>query len=460
ETKDAFFSLVEENLNIVLPKGDFYLNKTVLFDTLSIGHDDGCGENTKKRAHLVIKGLKNLTIKGANDENGKPVTRLFGYNDMEQQTLKPSILWAEDCPNLKLEDIEFALSKYSSFIGTVIEKTDDYIVVQPQKDDYPNDITPYCMNAFRNGVLVGQSLTIGFDVKESFQRLDDGNYKLLSKSIAQKVTINDELSWHLSGLTDFLVFIGNCDNLELNNIRISDACGFGMLTEACENINANKVVIKSNDGYQPVSRDGWKIYRCSGKVQVTDSWIEGTRMDGQNVHGNYLLVKGINGNKLYLELRYAPTPLKVGSELRFYKDDEIGKGTILSCEVINSDYRDIEQQGDNTAARAVVGKKNRFNTYCVELDEIPTGVDEDTFVVADVFTVQEYICKNTVFRNIAGCGNLVRSRTAVLDNNRYENIMNAGILVGSEWDTHLESTNPEKTTICNCSFKNIGFVPR
>ena len=47
-----------------------------------------------------------------------------------------------------------------------------------------------------------------------------------------------------------------------------------------------------------------------------------------------------------------------------------------------------------------------------------------------------------------------------IENNHYENLMNAGVLIGAEFDTHCESGHGHDILIQNNHFINIGFKPR
>lgn len=449
-----------KGLTILLPPGNFFLAKTEIFHTSSIMHDDGCERNEIKEASIRLLNWDNLTIKGSVGPSGEILTKLIVPNDEIEQSLKPSAIWAEECSKLKIENIEFFFSKPLSYFGRVVEKTLDSITIKPSRSDYPDKCPIYCMNKFINGTLTGKSLTLGFGSYSSMKKKEDGNFGLVDRNISSTVSVGDYLSWHLSGLTDFLLFFGSCDDLVLENIRISEASGFGILTECCHNILAKKVIIKAREGFQSVSRDGWKIFRCSGRVEVVSSHIEGTRMDGQNIHSNYLVIKKIEKNRIEAEMKYAPSKVHSNSFLELYKGCNVKKVNILSSQILMSEFRMTHQEGDDTAAKAVLDKENRYNLYEFILDEEVDKSYLGAYANLSCFTVDEYICRDTYFKNIAGCGNLVRSRKAYFENNKYENIMNAGILIGAEWDTHMEAMNPESVEINSCTFINNGFSPR
>lgn len=450
------FSEGMDDVTVILPPGELTLKKTLSFRTKAISHDDGCGDVEEKEAHIFIKGRKNFTLKGS----GKGETVLLAHNDGMAQTLKPSVLWCEECDGLRIENLSFGFDSPTTFFGTVTGKEEDKILIKPGHDDYPSVLPCYCMNRFCNGALTGPSLTIGFGLDKTMKKRDDGLFVLEDKEIAGKVAIADNLSWHLSGLTDFLIYIGNMRNLTLNNIRVFDASGFGILTESVENIDADHVVIKPREGYQSVSRDGWKIFRCSGNVSVTSSHFEGTRMDGQNVTTNYMVIKDFSDNTVTAELKYAPTPLKEKTFVTFYGPKKKGRAQIKAWEILSSEFRETKGERAYGAAKAVSGKSNRYNTYSITLDTIPSSINVGDTLVPDCLNVDEYHISDSVFKNIAGVANMVRAERALIERNTYENIMNSAVLIGAEWHTHCEGVNPSCVTVRDSFFINTGFVPR
>ncbi len=444
------------DVTIVIPPGKLYLKKAVSFKTDKIAHDDGCGEVEEKSAHILLKGRKNFTLRGREDGE----TIILSHNDGIAEALKISALWAEECDGLTLENITFAYDRPTTFFGTVRRKGGDKIIIQPGHSDYPDVLPYYCMNRFSGTVLTGPSLTLGFGLDNTMKKRVDGLFELEDKSVSDKVEIGDGLSWHLSGITDFLIYIGNMRDLTLNNLRITDASGFGILTESVENIDADRVVIKPIDGYQSVSRDGWKIFRSSGKVTVTSSHFEGTRMDAQNVHTNYMSVLSVDGSSIVAELKYAPTPLKEREYVTFYGPGEKGRGEIKSWALLSSEFRETKEERADGAAESVPGKKNRYNTYLITFSSLPSSIKAGDTLVPDSMSVEEYRISDSVFRNIAGAANMVRARMAVIERNKYENIMNSALLIGAEWHTHREGVNPTSVTVKDSIFINTGFVPR
>ena len=48
----------------------------------------------------------------------------------------------------------------------------------------------------------------------------------------------------------------------------------------------------------------------------------------------------------------------------------------------------------------------------------------------------------------------------LIENCRYKNMMNAGIMLGAEFPTHHEGGNCEDAVIRDCEFDNCGFAAR
>lgn len=447
-----------EGDTILLPPGRFNLMQEISFDTPRIAHDDGSGENQRKSSHIVLKDTDNLRISGSLNPDGTPATVLVASNNMRPQTLQCSVLWAENCNNLKLENIAVEREHSCSFSATVLEIRNGYVQVETTRDYERDELPLYCMNKYSDGHLTGKSITIGFGCDIVMKREEGRIYSFIDEAIAAELSTGERIAFRQSGLTDFSLFFGHCDNLMLENIHVRDAAGYAILTEDCKNITAKRIMIIPQKGeLAAVSRDGWKIFRSSGRVVVEDSLFEGTRMDGQNVHANYLTVTHKDGNTITCDLKYSHTPLRPGTTV---ENDRTGeKWEVMECELLSFRLEQGKQSKNPTSGKIVPDRKSRINTYRITLAS-SSGIEEGDRLTPSSHIVDEYICRNSIFRNIAGCGQIIKARKAVIDNCIYEHLMCPGILAGSEIDTHYECRNPEKVTISNCTFLDCGHYPR
>ena len=448
----------EKGLTLLLPPGRFSLVSETAFSSPSIAHDDGSGEDISKTSHILIRDMDDLTIEGSTDDDGNPATVLIAHNDMVPQKRECSALWAENCRNLKVCSITVTRDRECCFSADVLSVDKSRIRVRLRKDYGRDELPLYCMNRYDGGRLSGSSITIGFGCDTVLRREEGNIFSCDDAAIAARLEEGCQIAFRQSGLTDFSLFFGRCDNLRLENIRVEDAPGYAILTEDCCGIRASGVrIIPRRGELAAVSRDGWKIFRCSGRISADDCTFEGTRMDGQNIHTNYFRVKEKQGNRIRAEFKYAPTPIRDGA---WIENDQNGrKSEILSWKLLSSNFVQGKQSADPTAGRIVPDRKSRINIYEIETSDASWISIGDSLVVSSM-VVDEYICRNSVFRNIAGCGQIVKARSAMIENCRYEDLMCPGVLAGAEMDTHAEGMVPESVTVKDSVFIRTGYYPR
>lgn len=453
---------------ICFSAGVYLCRSKITFATLAAAHDEGCGEQTEKDCFLHLEGLHNFVLRGAKGADGAPATVLAGYNTGEPQTLQPTMLWAEYCDGLSVQDLAFTRMPETAGAGIVVAAGQDGIRVRPvDGKHYDRPAGAYCMNRYDvdRRALLGSSLTYGFGYDLRWQPQPDGTLLLPDAELAAQTSVGEGLSWHQAGKTDFLLYFGHCRDLQLENIAIPDTNAFGILTECCRKITARRVCIAPGPSqFFAGPRDGWKIARCSGDILVEECRFEGVRMDGQNVHSNYfVVVASPDPYTLLCECRYAPHPLETGSEILF--TDRRDPAFVRQAELVDWSLETtrMELPSDSHAAGAApaVGRANRVNTYRLRLDKPLAGqLAAGTLAQALCWEPEHYTCRRSVFRNIAGAGHLLRCRHVLLEENCYQNLMNAGVLLGDELDTHTECGHAQDVQILGNQFENIGTKPR
>lgn len=460
------FAMETGGEGVLFSSGEYHLEDFITIKTLSAAHDDGCGNISTKECHLYLKGLKNFSLVGACGPHGQPETLLTGVNPGQIQTGMPTVLWAEDCQQLAIRHIGFSRSPETACCGR-IEKIENGEIYVRAAEGVPvaDTMGAYCMNRYHieRQELLGESLTFGFGFEQRFQHLGRRLLRLRDKTLAGQCRAGEGLSFHQAGKTDFLLFFGGCTGLTFQNIRIYNTNSFGMLTENCQDIWADQFVIKpAGEQFFAGPRDGWKIYRCSGNILVENSHFEGVRMDGQNVHSNYLTVDQVLDDRTILcKCKYAPIPLKNYTDLIFSLGRERIPVQMVRWEIAGGEMEASCQEKDKTAGAAAVGAYNHITCYRIVLGKpLDQRIGTGCLAEAACWMPDRYTCRNTVFRNIAGAGNLIRCSHVTLKDNLYENLMNAGILLGAELATHCESGHVSDVTIRNNVFRNIGFRPR
>ena len=80
----------------------------------------------------------------------------------------------------------------------------------------------------------------------------------------------------------------NCSSIFLDNIKISESPGMGMLFDSCKGICIKSLVVSPNSDYKLSSNtDALHFARCRGKIEIQSSVFERMGDDAINVHGTY-----------------------------------------------------------------------------------------------------------------------------------------------------------------------------
>ncbi|NIK67254.1 hypothetical protein [Paenibacillus sp. BK720] len=431
---------------VVFEAGRYMLDSAIVIETEGFEHDAGSSESGSKDCHLIIKGAKTLTLQGAIDEQGEPATVLVGRNDGTIHGYLPAILWCEDCSELSLDSIAFTREPNFASAGVIVSKDDRHTVVKVFEGNRCEEIMgAYCMNRIHpdTGALMGESVTYGNGTEKPWIRTGDRELTLDDPAVASKVRIGEYLSWHQGARTDFQIYFARCDKLKLSNIRTMNANGFAMLAESCRGITADRVVFRpEGNNLFTAPRDAWKLFKCSGEIQITRMHIEGVRMDGQNMHSNWLVLEGLLDEKeAVFFCKYTFASLVRGSIVDIHIGEESFPLTI-------TDWMHE-------------GKRGLGHLYRIRFREkLPEGAAIGTLAAAACWEPDRYVCRDSTFINIAGAGHLVRNDHLYLINNLYKNTMNPGVLLGAELPVHSEGGHATDIVIKDCEFDNCGFFPR
>lgn len=118
------------------------------------------------------------------------------------------------------------------------------------------------------------------------------------------------------------IFLHECENIELDHLQLHFTPGLGVVAQLCRDLNIHNHIHAPKPGSGRACAafaDCIQISSCRGKVRIVDSRFSGSQDDPINVHGTYLGVQRIGGQKLQLEFRHPETwgflPFKPGDEV-------------------------------------------------------------------------------------------------------------------------------------------------
>lgn len=398
---------------------------------------------------ISITGIDNLTIRGAVDRKQQPATLFLRHYDMAPNISATKILLVNDCYNLSVENLRFDNEPKYMASGIVTSNDGGTVGIRLLDGcEAPEESYMYCCNLW--DPLTGDlkhvtSVTYGDDVDRNpseyiARSAGAGSVMVTSDQIASNVSVGDGISWHF-GWSGLQVDFRYCDNLKLSNIESNSAIGFHMQTSYCRNISASGVrIARKGSNYCVGSRDGWKMYMCTGNVDIRDMFCEGVRWDGQNVHGKFLYVKEVL-NDYQLKLSFNGAPIE-----RILPGDKMGVWMDRDIEVMLT----VSQYDCSL---------DPSNKTCVVTFKEPLP---DNLGVGHYLNVYSHICdyslRNSEFRNIAGCASLIRNDNSEISGNTFYNIMYPAICVGG--DLSNEGVTSKNVVIENNTIEQSAWVDR
>lgn len=149
-------------------------------------------------------------------------------------------------------------------------------------------------------------------------------------------------------------FIIRSQNTVLENVRILNGAGMGILGMYSENITLDGVRYcfdERSHGIATNAADAVHLISCFGKVEIVNSVFEGMKDDALNIHGNYYTVQSVEGNIIHAKLN---TDIQANPAVNAYykmfdKGDVLaiyrGNTMVLKC---NLTVARVEVTGDFT----------------------------------------------------------------------------------------------------------------
>lgn len=233
-------------------------------------------------------------------------------------------------------------------------------------------------------------------------------------------------------------FFDGCQNVALRNITVHRVAGMGVVAQLSKDISIDGLNVSvPEDGRSDLvsaTADALHFVNCYGNVQVKNSYIKDTVDDAFNSHGNYMQVKRVEGEKIYLRFCHFEQEGRVNLYSRGdvvavtdgTSEREKGLSTVLDSDfedefvVVRTDGRVAIEEGDYienktkmpnlllennvfinephlrfSGSQPIVVKENRFeNVVCPILINDSLGWFKESGAAADV-TVEGNVFRKT-----------------------------------------------------------------
>lgn len=304
---------------------------TVLFDagTYQLEPDTEAG------ASLPITRAAGLTLQGAVGGDGRPSTRLVGGLPLANDIAPATQFTLTDCRGLTLRNFVLDYSPRATSSGEVVSvdaATDEVVVDVFEKSTHFDGMRCYSANSW--DLATGRlnrvaPLTIGTNPAQ-FANLwhsvgggDGRRYRISGHRFSNRVAPGDGVSWHLNVAGgSYNIFALGCHDLRVENVRIHNAVGAGMLAGYGHNVTLDKVVVEPAGDLAVGPRDAIHLSNGTGEMRVTDCYIKGVRWDPLVSRGSFLrLTDAGDGRRITVQSVGATSrvlPFASGDELTFW----------------------------------------------------------------------------------------------------------------------------------------------
>lgn len=240
------------------------------------------------------------------------------------------------------------------------------------------------------------------------------------------------------------IFMQRSKNVLLNNIHIRFMHGMGIVSQFCENISIDSLIVKP-DGKSGRTCSAWAdilhFSGCRGMIEVNHSYLSAANDDAINVHGTYLKIIG------------NPCPKQI--KVRFMHNQTYGFDAFKPGDSIDFIHSaSLLPFGDNIIA--ATKKLNDKDILLTLQYPVPPDIMQDEVVENISWTPRVWV-HNTTISRIPTRGILVTTRQkAVIENCVFQNVHSSGILVEDDAESWYESGRVRDLTISKNNFVGCG----
>ncbi|MGN1410196.1 MAG: hypothetical protein ACI4XJ_08465 [Eubacteriales bacterium] len=225
------------------------------------------------------------------------------------------------------------------------------------------------------------------------------------------------------------ILIEDSSNIKLENVIIHSQPGMGIVAHHSNDLEFKGLQVVPSTG-EPLSTntDATHITSCTGTVVYENCVFEAHGDDALNIHTYYHTIRHSNGNKCVIHLD-APTGTHSSSADYFEKGDVIELTDAATLEVVD---------------KYTVVDSSVIDPYESELTldrNLPGEIEN--FFISNASRCPHLIYRGNYSRNHIARGILIKTKSAVVENNTFVDIVGTAIYVAAEsgWREGICSTD-------------------
>jgi len=240
------------------------------------------------------------------------------------------------------------------------------------------------------------------------------------------------------------IFMQRSKNIKLENIRIYFMHGMGVVSQFCENISMNDVVIKPDERSGRTCAAWADILHfsgCSGLIKVTNSYLSAANDDAINVHGTFLkIMQTVTPNQVIVRFMHDQTygfnAFAAGDSIEF-----VHSATLMGFE------RNVVTDAKMLNKREILLTLKKMIAMEIKLGE----------VVENISATPRIWISNTVIATIPTRGVLITTRRkSIIQNCAFQHIHMSAVAVADDARSWFESGMVSDLTIRKNKFIDCG----
>ena len=430
---------------------DFYPDSANVREYYVSNHD----QDNPKRVAVVLEGVKNLTLKGAQKSNGSDYANFM----MNGRMLPVAMVGCENC---SLENI------------AVDTRVPQITQVEVLENDVENGyityrVAPYVNYRIDNGRLVvfgsnweivpGWGIAFEGDTKRIIYTTSDigvgtSNVEEISPRVIRapwrdhRLVPGSVIAMRSYARPTPGIFVSECKNTKLYNSCVFYAEGMGLLAQMSENITLDgfRVALRGDGRYFTTQADATHFSGCKGLITSCNGLYEGMMDDAINVHGTYLrVVKRLDDNTLVGRYMH-------GQAYGFYWG---GAGD--SVQFVRSDVMEITE-GNRVVEIAPYDKEKLAGCkeFKIKFDKpLPADIANGQYGIENLEWTPEVIFNGNTIRNNRARGALFSTpKKTVVENNLFDHTSGTAILLCGDCNGWFETGACRDVLIRNNRFVN------
>lgn len=240
------------------------------------------------------------------------------------------------------------------------------------------------------------------------------------------------------------IFMERSSNINWKNTRLYFMHGMGVVSQFCENISIDSMIVKPAEGGRRTCSAWADILHfsgCKGKIEISNSYLSAANDDAINVHGTHLkIMEAVNTNQVRVRFMHPQTfgftAFVTGDSIDFIRPSTLipyGSNFITHAERLNDQ-------------EFLLTLKN----------SVPKNIHANDVIENSTWTPEVWIHHTTIARIPTRGILLTTRRKAVIEFNRIYKTHMQGILVCNDALSWYESGMVRDLTISNNEFIQCG----